>query len=136
MRDENDTPFMVKLFPAPRCSCKILGRSKCAHLLAVMQVNGQPITDGYKLPELSQLRRSKRDGKLNGRKRRGHRRNAKKAIDPTTSSSSNHIDSGSELAEDDSESGEGDIAMKINHYCKNYNKKNFIRLSINTLKEK
>ena len=32
VRDENDTPFMVKLFPAPSCSCKILGRSKCAHL--------------------------------------------------------------------------------------------------------
>ena len=49
-----------------------------------MKVNGMPITEGYKLPKLSTLTRSKRNGKLNGRKKRGHRRNAKEV--PLTSS--------------------------------------------------
>ena len=70
VRDENDTAFKVKLFPEHSCSRKIFKRSKCTHLLSVMQANSQPITDGYKLPNLSQLARSKRNGKLNGRKRR------------------------------------------------------------------
>ena len=37
--DENDSLFMVKLFPQTVCSCKISGRSKCVHILAVMKAN-------------------------------------------------------------------------------------------------
>ena len=74
---------MVKLFPQTVYSCKISGKSKCVHILAVMKANGMPITEGYKLPKLSTLTRSKRNGKLNGRKKRGHRRNAKEV--PLTS---------------------------------------------------
>ena len=46
VKDENDDIIVVKLFPVPSCSCKITGKSKCAHLLAAMKAYGQPITDG------------------------------------------------------------------------------------------
>ena len=81
--DENDNPYMVKLFPQISCSCKVIGKSKCVHVLAVMKANGMPITDGYILPKLSALTRLKRNDKLNVRKRRGHRINAQ--IEPVTS---------------------------------------------------
>ena len=62
--DENYQPFVVKLFPNPIRRFKYVGKSKCSHLLAVMHSNGMSISDGYKLPKLSELTRSK----LNGQK--------------------------------------------------------------------
>ena len=81
----------VKLFPEQNCSCKFLGKSKAkwTHLLAVMNANGHPITDGYKLPKLNQLTRSKR----NGRKRHRDRKNAKSVVAPTVSVASNASES-------------------------------------------
>ena len=81
----------VKLFQPPSCSCKILARSKCVHVLAVMQANGQPITDGYKLPKLSKSTRSKRNGILNRRKRRRHRRNAETEVASNRDSGSDNV---------------------------------------------
>ena len=110
MRNENDTPFMVKRFPAPSYSCKILRRSKCAHVLAVMQAYGHLKTDGYKLPILSQLTRSKRSGKLNGQKGKGHSRNAKTEVaNNNDRDSDNFLSKEHEKSHDKAESREVDV---------------------------
>ena len=94
---------MVKIFPAPSCSCKILGRSKCAHVLAVTQAKGQPITNGYKLQ------------KLNGRKRRGLRRNVKTEVAyDRDSDSDNVLSKEHDKSHDNVGSGEVDIDTENN----------------------
>ena len=42
------------------------------------------ITDGQKLPKLSELNRSKRNGQRTDRKKRGHKRNGKSLNRPTS----------------------------------------------------
>ena len=86
--DENNAPFQVKIFPKAECSCKLVGKSQCVHVLACLRANGQPIDSGYKLPKLSDLTRTKEQGKKSGRKNRGHKKNSlkvkQKSIKQTT----------------------------------------------------
>ena len=62
-----------------------------------MNANGHLITDGYKLPKLSLLTRSKRNGKANDKKRLGNSKNAvtrtASAINASESTSINHLGS-------------------------------------------
>ena len=95
------------------CFIFFLGRFKCAHVLAVMQANGQLITDGYNLSKISQLTRSKRNGKLDGRKRRGNRRNAKTEVAYNDSDSNNVLSKEHDKSHDNAESGKVDVDTEI-----------------------
>ena len=71
--DAKQNPYQVTLLPKASCSCGMNSKKKkeeCAHILAVRHLNGQNITDLYKVPTLSNLVKKKNSG-ASGRKRRG-----------------------------------------------------------------
>ena len=67
--DEKGTIFNVNLLPKPNCSCP--EKSKCCHILAVEYTNGKPLSECYKIPNLSKLTRKKNNNKISGKKRTG-----------------------------------------------------------------
>jgi len=74
--DEYNKPHQVTILPKSKCSCSY-GKANCCHILAVQHINGLYITDAYKAPNMGEVFKSKRNGKLTGRKKRGHKANSK-----------------------------------------------------------
>lgn len=60
----------MTLLPRANCSCKT-EKNSCAHILEIKHINGMDITDAYKTPNYTELK------KKSGRKRRGHKANSK-----------------------------------------------------------
>jgi hypothetical protein len=70
--NESDEPYLIRLYPSPTCTCK--ARSKCCHIMAVQLSLGIEIKENKPIPNLSKLRRNNKNGKLTGRKMRGHKK--------------------------------------------------------------
>ena len=70
--NENDEPYLVRLFPKPICTCK--SETKCCHIIAVQLSLGIEIKDKKNIPNLTKLRRNIQNGKKTGRKMRAHKK--------------------------------------------------------------
>jgi hypothetical protein len=71
--NENDEPYLVRIFPKPSCTCKSQ-QTKCCHIIAVQLSLGIEVKNSMSLPNLTKLRRNMQNGQKTGRKMRGHKK--------------------------------------------------------------
>ena len=65
--NENDEPYLVRIFPKPSCTCKSQ-QTKCCHIIAVLLSLGIEVKNSMSLPNLTKLRRNMQNGQKQGAK--------------------------------------------------------------------